>query len=54
MKKSLNVHGCHPNFATSCAKSSQVADVPVDDLASVVIDSIEFPHNSKKSQTVSE
>ncbi|NMA79671.1 MAG: DUF4358 domain-containing protein [Clostridiales bacterium] len=30
-------------FATSCAKSSQVADVPVDDLASVVIDSIEFP-----------
>ncbi len=30
-------------FATSCTKTAQVADVPVDDIASAVMDSIEFP-----------
>jgi len=30
-------------LAASCAKSGQVADVPVDDIALAVMDSIEFP-----------
>lgn len=30
-------------LATSCASSAQVADVAVDDIASAVMDSIEFP-----------
>lgn len=48
MKKLLLIFTAALIFATSCAKSAQVADVPVDDIASAVMDNIEFPQQFQK------